>query len=339
MLHRAALVLLTLTAIAPLSAAGAEAPAGPRLALLRLNTSIRGGTGIDLVTAGPDGGARQLVTGSSVRRGVVPVTTVGWSNDGQTLAFGGSKYVGAVDSDLYVINSDGSGLRRLTRVGDVGAPVFSPDGATIYFTRRPSISSSIWAINRDGSGLRQLLPAQKLVVDKLTSISPSGDLLGISRVSCRLVTSKYRCGSSAQALSLATGQLKVLAEPAANPVFSPDGLRIALTSTRDHNGEVRVGNKPTPAAELYVLDLATGALTRMTWSHDLDEQIASWDPTGTRLAFDRADSINYVRTVEVNADSSCRLLLFRRRVRKRDVEFGTPAWQPGPGRGAGPIAC
>jgi Tol biopolymer transport system component len=59
------------------------------------------------------------------------VTTPSWSPDGKQLVFTG--YDGGL-SDLFVINRDGSDLRRLTsdKYGDLH-PVWSPDGKTIAF--------------------------------------------------------------------------------------------------------------------------------------------------------------------------------------------------------------
>jgi Tol biopolymer transport system component len=56
--------------------------------------------------------------------------------------------------EIYVMNANGSGQRRLTRrPGDDWAPDVSPDGAKIAFTQLPG---TIWTMNADGSGLRRL---------------------------------------------------------------------------------------------------------------------------------------------------------------------------------------
>ena len=59
------------------------------------------------------------------------VTTPSWSPDGKQLVFTG--YDGGL-SDLFIVNRDGSGLRRLTKdkYADLH-PVWSPDGKTIAF--------------------------------------------------------------------------------------------------------------------------------------------------------------------------------------------------------------
>ncbi len=72
-----------------------------------------------------------------------------WAPDGERLVF-----VGRVDgvSDLFVVDRDGSDLRRLTTDPDVESePVWSVRGQ-IAFER----GEAIWSIATDGSGLRRL---------------------------------------------------------------------------------------------------------------------------------------------------------------------------------------
>jgi Tol biopolymer transport system component len=71
--------------------------------------------------------------------GMESITGPSWSPDGARLVFSGS--LGGI-TDLYVVNADGGGLRRLTddRYGDF-QPQWSPDGTTIAFaTDRDSAS-------------------------------------------------------------------------------------------------------------------------------------------------------------------------------------------------------
>ncbi|MEG3175975.1 S41 family peptidase [Sphingomonas sp. RB3P16] len=56
------------------------------------------------------------------------------------------------------------------------------------------------------------------------------------------------------------------------PLYSPDGTRLAFTSTRGGN------------ANLYVLDLASGAVTRLTYA-EAGEELDAWSPDGKYLYF------------------------------------------------------
>ena len=55
--------------------------------------------------------------------------------------------------EIYVVDADGSNLRRLTHNWRTdGAPVWSPDGRKILFVHR----DDMWVMNADGSGQRNL---------------------------------------------------------------------------------------------------------------------------------------------------------------------------------------
>ena len=74
-----------------------------------------------------------------------------FSPDGRRIAFTSNR---DQQGEIYVMNPDGSGQKRLTRrAGDDWAPDFSPDGKRIAFTQLPG---TIWTMNADGSGLKKL---------------------------------------------------------------------------------------------------------------------------------------------------------------------------------------
>src|SRR5262245_36109432 len=60
--------------------------------------------------------------------------------------------------DVYVMNADGGGARRLTRNTDVvdEDPAWSPNGRTIAFTSSRAGTFDIWTMNRDGTGLHKV---------------------------------------------------------------------------------------------------------------------------------------------------------------------------------------
>jgi Tol biopolymer transport system component len=66
------------------------------------------------------------------------------------------------NTDVYTINANGTGLRRLTRAPTFdGAPAWSPDGTKIVFARGGTDdSTSIYVINANGTGLRRVTTNQ-----------------------------------------------------------------------------------------------------------------------------------------------------------------------------------
>jgi TolB protein len=119
----------------------------------------------------------------------IPLIAV-WSPDGRQIAFVANRKTGLPgpgaarskdDSEIYVMNADGSGTRRLTHnVGYDGEPAWSPDGRKIAFQSKRGFvvgtgaqgNGEIYVMNADGSGKRNLTrnPAQ----DGSPSWSPDG---------------------------------------------------------------------------------------------------------------------------------------------------------------------
>ena len=64
---------------------------------------------------------------------------------------------GAGDFDIYVVRSDGSRVRRLTRTTtSEDDPAWSRDGASIVYARGTLGSRRLMIMNSDGSGARRL---------------------------------------------------------------------------------------------------------------------------------------------------------------------------------------
>jgi Tol biopolymer transport system component len=94
--------------------------------------------------------------------GLSPLDTVfpaDWSPDGSRVTFAAAwKSNGrGRGTALYVVNSDGSGLRQITPsgVGAVSAQ-WSPDGQLIAFTSKFRAQPQVWVVRSDGTGLREV---------------------------------------------------------------------------------------------------------------------------------------------------------------------------------------
>ncbi len=294
--------------------AGAAAPEGPRLAVNKFTWKPRR---VAILSVDPSGRRPFLLARSDEFVTVDGFPSISWRPDGEEVAFSGL-------SNFFLAKADGSGADPVNAAG-ADRPVFAPDGHTIAFTR----GTDIWTIDLDTGKQRQLTPERRGLLYIATSFSPDGKTLLATRVDDRL-----RGDGEPVALHLDTGGVTRLLAEGVEPVYSPDGSRIALF--RDFGNRKKPSRK---ANDLFVLKPATGSLRRLTRTPHKDEQFASWDPSGERIAFARfrrnqfewANSI-----VQINADGTCEKEILPQ---KRRTVFFALAWQPGPGREAGRIRC
>lgn len=208
------------------------------------------------------------------------------------------------DSEIYSMNADGSGARRLTRTpGFDGFASWSPDGRKILYHSQDRRSGRIGGvvINADGSGKRWL-PSNG-------SWSPDGR---------RIVFGSNRDGNGEIYVMNAdgSGQRIVVAIPSSNelgPQWSPDGQTIAFATDRDGNREI------------YAMDV-DGTNQRNLTRHPLrdleDGTRFFWSPNGRKIAF----TTNRDRNTELyvmNADGSAQ----RRLTRTREYE-DLLGWSP-----------
>jgi TolB protein len=144
----------------PFSGDNSEAvasPDGTRLAFQRTNSPLSppaGGTAVFVV----DITSRHLhrITPWSLDAGDHP----DWSPDGRWILFRSNESGNFLNSQLYVIHPDGTGLRQITHVAAntmLLSASFSPDGTRITYAQsgRDGLPD-IFTINADGSGMHQV---------------------------------------------------------------------------------------------------------------------------------------------------------------------------------------
>jgi Tol biopolymer transport system component len=197
-----------------------------------------------------------------------------WSPDAQRLACG--QFDNAADprrDGMYTIrSSDGGGLRRITSNpgGLDEAGDYSPHGTQIVFVRfdpaRPaSANHALFIVRTDGTGLHRLTawgtPAGA------ASWSPNGRWIVFDARGRIFVI--HPDGSGLQQIPIDTGGSRYIAQ---QPVWSPDGNKIALDLFLPQNGTL----------DIYTMKADGTDLTQVTASPTFDEN-PDWGthPLGT----------------------------------------------------------
>ncbi len=126
------------------------------------------------------------------------------------------------DSQIYVINADGSGLRRLPNNGRSNSdPAWSPTGSVIAVVS-PSANAQIYIINADGSGARLITGYYCMA----PSWSPDGQFIAYA--------ADENNGSIVVSNKDGSDKKYLVPDKAGRyPTWSPDGKSIAFASYGD----------------------------------------------------------------------------------------------------------
>lgn len=211
--------------------------------------------------------------------------------------------------DLYVMNYDGTNIRRITQMsGNEKQPAFSHGNGTLAFVAPgPEGRDSIWTVSGDGRPpVRLTTPATG--ADGHPAWSPDDRAIVFASTRDATSTEIYVLESPGKRLRRITNHPAVDTDP----TFAPDGARIAFVSNRADN-----------RFELYITDAQGGGpVRRLTTGLGGDVRSPSWSPDGKKIAFsvgDRAASDLYVLDLPTGAV---------RQLTKNAGRNATPAWSP-----------
>jgi Tol biopolymer transport system component len=223
-----------------------------------------------------------------------------WSPDGRRLAFA-SKRAGSFD--LYVMNADSTGTRRLTTTKDDDArPTWSPDGGRIAFAR----TGDIYVMNADGSGAQRI--SDETVEEAEPVWSPDGRWIAYVRrtpgTEIREIWLLRPDGSDRR-------QLTALETAIYSPAWSPDSTRIAFSTD----------NRITQF-DIYVVTVAAGKTGRITATPD-DSFEPAWSPDGKTIAFSEGGAIYAIAAGNGAAAGAAKIT-------DPDNNDSSPAWNPVP---------
>jgi hypothetical protein len=323
--------IAALAVLAALPAAAAAAPA--RLA-------FSAGSGLALINA--DGSGRTAVPLPRGTAGFGPA----WSPDGARIAL--SVFRRGSDEDSVALASlalDGSGFRKLTAPGanqTDSSAAWSPDGSRIAFVRlgieRKRIVAELITIAAAGGDRRVVVrraSTKRLASFTAVAWAPDGSRLVYTRTT---LDRKGNFVPSLRSVASDGSGDRLLSGDAGSASFSPDGARIAYTSTADRSGRSCGSDECTITGEIVVMNADGSAKRRLTRSALADDEAPAWSPDGAHIAFtsDRnfPDGNNAFEVYSVRPDGSCLTWLTN----------GSPAstysaWEPGASLSSDPGAC
>ena len=203
--------------------------------------------------------------------------------------------------DVWSINADGSGLRRLTRSPwREFDPTLSPDGRFIVYRAEPNDYPELWLMKADGTGHLRLTRD-----GGFPTWSPDGSMIAFAPAG-------GSSGRSWIAIMNADGSARRRlphTEYGEYPSWSPDGKRIAFNSNL--SGQ----------AQMYIVDVDTSQVLDL--SNVGEGGKVAWSPDGRSILFasHRDHSDNWTDIYVMRPDGSG-----VRRLTRGGGE--TPAWSP-----------
>ena len=230
----------------------AWSPDNQAIAYTSYRPSSAGSFGVytDVVLSFIQLGTRAMpANGSPERQNFLP----SWSPDGSKLAFTSSRDGNA---EIYVMNKDGSGLRRMTNNPAIDvSPTWSPTGTQLAWVSDRTGQPKIYLMNADGTG-------QRLLVGDPKSDRPTWSRGKFNEIAYAASTGP---GYDIKIYSFATGDTTRITDGIGSnesPAFSPNGRHIAFTSTR--NGK----------SQLFTIDRDGNNLRQIT--REGNNKFASW---------------------------------------------------------------
>ncbi len=216
-----------------------------------------------------------------------------WSPDGRKIVFASIRE-GERHPHIYVMDADGSNVKRLTNPEDAGPAgyspeaAWSPDGDEIAFVRRVGVRSrapEIWVMHSDGSQQRQLVGGSMERSGRQPEWSADGKYIYFYSIAPRskfLEVWRARVDNTEE-----REQITKLGCRSEYFRFNPaDPRKVALVLYPEEGS----GERANP--DIYVMN-ADGSDRQNISNHRASDTYPTWSPDGSRIAFSSNRSGNF----------------------------------------------
>lgn len=249
-------------------------------------------------------------------------TTPRWSRDGKFFVFGSDREAPTASpnqNQLYMMRADGGEARKITEAKDgVGAFAFSKDGKWLAYSAGKDDEQQIWTLpvtEIETAKPQQLTKHATPVASwqfspdssRIYFISPDNvDKDNKARIEQKF-TVKIRNEdlplSHLWAFDLADKKESRLTSSAdysvSNVTVSKDAKWIGFSGSSKDRYQ-RTVTEAGIYADLYLLEVATGKIERLTDNKEIGESSLSFSPDSKWIAFSAADNFEYFRNGRVN---------------------------------------
>ena len=203
------------------------------------------------------------------------------------------------------MNPDGTGLKRLTRVGV--APAWSPDGRMIAF-KVIEKARGIWLMRANGTHQR------RLGIGASPAWSPDGK---------QIVFTKYDYGGGIYLMRVDGTHVRRVITTGFRPRWSPSGRQIVYWNI----------DQTTQTEQIFVVSVDGGTPRQLTSARTEDNFDPTWSPDGRKIAYARSDRGNCrnARSMPasifvMNADGSAKTKIYT--VDAKSCVFTDLTWSP-----------
>jgi len=202
---------------------------------------------------------------------------------GQGIVFGDGT---GEETDLFVVQADGSGLRRLTHDGGSGAASWSPDGSKIVFARyEQTQTSDLFVMNPLGSEVTRLTETPG-ISEAEARWSPDGSKIAFEASGIGQDGVYVMDANGSNVVRLTAPEMD-----SSSPDWSPDGSQLVFDVT------------PTPTAtegpggiiEIWIMDADGGDPHPIVGDGASGNYEPRWSPGGDLIVFTRDRDVYIVR--------------------------------------------